>query len=123
MSLQGDEIAEQRPTYRRQSTAERRQISIRAFKSSGSLYRLKEQKGTLEAAAEVSATARFLQTLLLILECGSPFTQVLLSLSLTMANFATALLCMMEHIPSIARASLWGCPEMQVEVTHRTNHR
>jgi len=56
MPLQGDEIAEQRPTYRRLPTAERRQISIRAFKSSDSLYKLKEQKGTLEAAVEVSAT-------------------------------------------------------------------
>ncbi|KAI4935710.1 uncharacterized protein J4E92_003001 [Alternaria infectoria] len=52
MSLHGDEIAEQRPTYGRLPTAERRQISIRAFKSSDSLYKLKEQKGTLEAAVE-----------------------------------------------------------------------
>ena len=56
MSLHGDEIAEQRPTYGRLPTAERRQISIRAFKSSDSLYKLKKQKGTLEAAVEVSAT-------------------------------------------------------------------
>jgi len=52
MSLHGDEIAEQRPTYGRLPTAERRQISIRAFKSSDSLYKLKKQKGTLEAAVE-----------------------------------------------------------------------
>ena len=62
MSLQGDEIAEQRPTYRRLATAERRQISIGAFKSSDSLYKLKEQKGTLEAAVEVSTTILQLQT-------------------------------------------------------------
>jgi hypothetical protein len=52
-----DNIAEQRlrPTGpERRPTTERRQKSISAFKSSDALHKLMEQKGTLNAAVEVS---------------------------------------------------------------------
>jgi hypothetical protein len=63
MSLQSDKIAEQRPTYlRRLSSSERRQTRITAFNSSASLQKLKAQKGTLEAAIEVSAASRAVQS-------------------------------------------------------------
>jgi hypothetical protein len=54
----GDNTAEQRlrPMPERRPTNERRQRSISAFKSSESLHKLMEQKGTLNAAVEVSPT-------------------------------------------------------------------
>ncbi|EFQ95888.1 hypothetical protein CFE70_001456 [Pyrenophora teres f. teres 0-1] len=46
------QVPTQRPMLRRQTTQERRQKSLTAFKSSESLQKLKEQAGTLNAAVE-----------------------------------------------------------------------
>jgi hypothetical protein len=56
----GDNTAEQRlrPMPERRPTNERRQRSISAFKSSEALHKLMEQKGTLNAAVEVSCPPR-----------------------------------------------------------------
>ncbi|KAK1920411.1 hypothetical protein P3342_002708 [Pyrenophora teres f. teres] len=54
------QVPTQRPMFRRQTTQERRQKSLTAFKSSESLQKLKEQAGTLNAAVEVSITFYFL---------------------------------------------------------------
>jgi hypothetical protein len=57
LHVPGDNTAEHlRPPFQRQTTFERRQKSITAFKSSDALEKLKQLKGTLAAAVEVSST-------------------------------------------------------------------